>query len=73
MSFNIVYTIKGVIYMKDLNCISPEELALLANLIALELSKGKNANELNVLGNLLAAVGTIISTIAAQKQNLENK
>ncbi|AJD32120.1 MULTISPECIES: hypothetical protein [Clostridium] len=59
--------------MKDLNCINPEELALLANLIALELSKGKNANELNVLGNLLAAVGTIISTIAAQKQNLENK
>lgn len=59
--------------MKDLNCISPEELALLANLIALELSKGKSADELNVLGNLLAAVGTIISTIAAQKQNLENK
>ncbi|GAE00973.1 hypothetical protein CBO05C_0663 [Clostridium botulinum B str. Osaka05] len=59
--------------MKDLNSISPEELALLANLIALELSKGKSVNELNVLGNLLAAVGTIISTIAAQKQNLENK
>ncbi|MBW5457480.1 hypothetical protein GPJ60_08450 [Clostridium sporogenes] len=59
--------------MKDLNCISPEELALLANLIALELSKGKNANELNVLGNVLAAVGTIISTISAQKQNLQNK
>lgn len=59
--------------MEDLNCISPEELALLANLIALELSKGKNANELNVLGNLLAAVGTIISTISAQKQNLQNK
>jgi len=37
------------------------------------LSKGKSADELNVLGNLLAAVGTIISTIAAQKQNLENK
>ncbi|MGO5074067.1 hypothetical protein ACTQ4K_08995 [Clostridium sporogenes] len=59
--------------MKDLNCISPEELALLANLIALQLSKGKSVNELNVLGNLLAAVGTIISTIAAQKQNLQNK
>ncbi|APH15155.1 hypothetical protein B2H94_00345 [Clostridium sporogenes] len=59
--------------MKDLNCISPEELALLANLIALELSRGKNANELNVLGNLVAAVGTILLTIAAQKQNLENK
>jgi len=59
--------------MKDLNCISPEELALLANLIALELSRGKNANELNVLGNLVAAVGTILLTISAQKQNLENK
>ncbi|EPY2278230.1 hypothetical protein ACXAT3_002986 [Clostridium sporogenes] len=59
--------------MNDLNSISPEELALLANLIALELSKGKSVNELNVLGNLLAAVGTIISTIAAQKQNLQNK
>ncbi|ENK1244631.1 hypothetical protein ACFLKB_06130 [Clostridium sp. FAM 1755] len=59
--------------MKDLDCISPEELSLLANLIALELSKGKSADELNVLGNLISAVGAIISTIASQKQNLENK
>ncbi|EJP6473897.1 hypothetical protein NHI66_003283 [Clostridium botulinum] len=59
--------------MKDLDCIRPEELSLLANLIALELSKGKSADELNVLGNLISAVGAIISTIASQKQNLENK
>ncbi|MGO5066675.1 hypothetical protein FDF31_09280 [Clostridium sporogenes] len=59
--------------MKDLDCISPEELSLLANLIALELSKGKSSDELNVLGNLISAVGAIISTIASQKQNLENK
>ncbi|MBD5644118.1 hypothetical protein HYH96_09430 [Clostridium botulinum] len=59
--------------MKDLNCISLEELALVANLIALELSRGKNANELNVLRNLVATVGTILLTIAAKKQNLENK
>ncbi|PIH04807.1 hypothetical protein [Clostridium combesii] len=59
--------------MKDLNCISLEELALVANLIALELSRGKNTNELNVLGNLIATVGTILLTIAAKKQNLENK
>lgn len=59
--------------MKNLNCMSPEELSLFANLIALELSKCKNANELNVLGNLLSSIGTIILTMAAQKQNLENK
>ncbi|WP_434291493.1 hypothetical protein [Clostridium botulinum] len=59
--------------MNDLNCINFEELTPLANLIALELSKGKNANELNVLGNLVATIGTILLTIAAKKQNLENK
>ena len=58
--------------MKNLDCISPEELAILANLIALEISKGKSTNELNVLGNLISAIGTIISTIAAQKQNIES-
>ncbi|MCR1934654.1 hypothetical protein ACQX0N_10915 [Clostridium tepidum] len=59
--------------MNNLDCISPEELSLLANLIALELSKGKSADELNVLGNLISAVGAIISTIASQKQNFESK
>ncbi|EJO5349014.1 hypothetical protein NRP93_003166 [Clostridium botulinum] len=59
--------------MKDLNSISPEELSLLANLIAIELSKGRSVNELNVLGNLVSAIGSIISTIAAQEQNLQNK
>ncbi|KEJ03442.1 hypothetical protein N494_02570 [Clostridium botulinum A2B7 92] len=59
--------------MKDLNCINSEELTHLANLIALELSKGKSANEIIVLGNLLSAIGTILLTIVAQKQNLESK
>lgn len=59
--------------MDDLDCISPEQLSILANLIALELSKGRSTNELSVLGNLLTAVGAIILTIEAQKENLESK
>ncbi|WP_251861015.1 hypothetical protein [Clostridium sp. Marseille-Q2269] len=59
--------------MDDLDCISPEQLSILANLIALELSKGRSINELSVLGNLLTAVGAIILTIEAQKENLESK
>lgn len=42
--------------MEDLNCLSPEQLAILANLVALELSKGKSANELNVFGNFIVAI-----------------
>ncbi|MFV3011230.1 hypothetical protein ACLD43_00340 [Clostridium botulinum] len=59
--------------MKDLNCINSEKLTHLANLIALELSKGRSANEVIVLGNFLSAIGTILLTIAAQKQDLESK
>lgn len=58
--------------MGSFNCSSPEELSFIANLIALELSCGKDADELNVLGNVLTTIGTLILTIAAQRQNLEN-
>lgn len=58
--------------MGDFNCASPEELSFIANLIAIELSAGKSADELNVLGNLIVAIGSIILTISAQRQNLEN-
>lgn len=54
------------------NNMGAEELSFMANLIALELSCGKDADEINVLGNLITTIGTIMLTIASQKENLEN-
>ncbi|SNV78753.1 hypothetical protein [Clostridium cochlearium] len=58
--------------MGGFNCASPEELSFIANIIALELSAGKSADELNVLGNLIVAIGSLMLVMAAQKQNLES-
>lgn len=58
--------------MRSFNCASPEELSFIANIIALELSAGKSADELNVLGNLIVAIGSLMLVMAAQKQNLES-
>ncbi|MBU3219022.1 MULTISPECIES: hypothetical protein [Clostridium] len=59
--------------MYNLNCLSPDDLIILSAAISVELSKGKTADELNVLGNLIVAVGSLLLTSAAQKQNLDSK
>lgn len=50
----------------------PEDTMVLANAIALSLYPGKTADELNVLGNLIVAVGSLLLTAAAQKQALSS-
>lgn len=50
--------------------LSPDELTILAALVALGLSKSLDLNQTNVLGNFLAAVGTLMTTIVAEKQAL---
>lgn len=59
--------------MYNLNCLSPNDLIILSAAISTELSKGKTADELNVLGNLIVAIGSLLLTSAAQKQNLNSK
>ena len=58
--------------MSYLNSLSPYELALLGNLIAISLSENLNADDLNVLGNLIVDIGGVMLTIAAQQQNSQN-
>lgn len=52
--------------------LSPKELVILENLVALALTEGKSSDDNNVLGNFLTAVSAIILSIAAQQQNLES-
>lgn len=59
--------------MYNLNCLSPDDLIVLSAAISIELSKGKTADELNVLGNFLVAIGSLLLTSAAQKQSLQPK
>lgn len=51
----------------------PNDIMILANVLAISLSEGKNADELNVLGNLIVAVGSLMLTSAAQMQNISSK
>ena len=51
--------------------LSPEELTILATLLALSFYKSLNLDQANVLGNFLAAVGTLMTAIVAEKQVLD--
>lgn len=52
---------------------SAEQLSLFANLLAIAISKGKSADQLNVLGNFIVAVGGLLLTMAAQRVSCETK
>ncbi|WP_027625488.1 hypothetical protein [Clostridium lundense] len=54
--------------MADLSCDSIE-LSMLATIIAIAISEDKTLDELNILGNLITSVGSIIVTIAAVEQS----
>ena len=51
--------------------LTAEELAILSNIIALDLCKDKSINEINVLGNVIETIGCIMLTVAAQRQQLQ--
>ncbi len=53
-----------------LESISPGELSVLANIVALALA-ADSADENNVLGNFIVSVGSLLLTIAAQQVSLE--
>jgi len=59
--------------MKKIEEYTPSELATLATALGLIIASKFNANQQNVLGNFLEAVGQIILTIAAQAQNIQSQ
>lgn len=58
--------------MSFFDSISPEELSILANFIAIAISKNKSATENNIIGNFITEIGATILTIAAQQENLNS-
>lgn len=52
--------------------LSPEDLLVLTNAIAVTLIKDKNPDQINVLGNFIVGVGCLLLTVAAQQQLLES-
>ncbi|MBU3109978.1 hypothetical protein [Clostridium lacusfryxellense] len=54
--------------MTIIDDLSPEDLLILTNAIAIAFSKGKSADEINVLGNFIVGIGCLMLTIASQQQ-----
>ncbi|GLC29518.1 DUF6774 domain-containing protein [Clostridium omnivorum] len=50
--------------------IEPEQLTLFASFLAVAISEGRTAGELNILGEFLSTLGDSVSLIAAQKEFL---
>jgi mannitol/fructose-specific phosphotransferase system IIA component (Ntr-type) len=58
----------------ELGCIkSAEQLSVFANLLAIAISKDKNSDQLNVIGNFVTAVGALILAMAAERSSCEEK
>lgn len=51
----------------DLAKISPFQLVIFATILSLVISDDRDSDELNAYGNLIVAVGSLVLTIAAQK------
>ncbi|NSA17885.1 hypothetical protein FHU25_001845 [Clostridium saccharobutylicum] len=56
--------------MINLNNLSPEDLLILTNILAVSFSEGKTAIEMDVLGNFFVGIGCLMLTMAAQKEYL---
>lgn len=56
--------------MTFLDNLSPEDLLILTNALAISFSKNKTADEINVIGNFVVGVGCLMLTIASQEQYL---
>ena len=52
---------------------SAEQLTIFTNMLAIAISKGKTSDQLNVIGNFVVSLGSLILTIAAQVQTCESK
>lgn len=54
--------------MSSLDDLSPEDLLVLTNIIAVALSKDRTPDEINVIGNFVVGIGCLMLTVAAQQQ-----
>ena len=60
--------------LSALGCIkSAEQLSVMSNILAILISKGKDVDQLNLIGNFMVSVGGLILTMAAQIQSCESK
>lgn len=60
-------------YADFLNCLSPNELGVIAALAGLYLAQGLTGEQQNAIGNFLEAIGQLIQCIGSQKQNLDSR
>lgn len=58
--------------MENLNSLEPCELIILALVLTFIISDDLDAGDLNVLGNFISAVGSLVSTWAAQQEQLKS-
>jgi hypothetical protein len=57
----------GALIAIFLDNLSPEDVLILTNTIAVSLSKNKTALEIGVLGTFIGSIGTLMTTMAAQQ------
>ena len=56
--------------MMVLSSLDPNQLAIIATILGVELSGNRSAGDVNVIGNFMVAVGYTMLVLASQKENL---
>ncbi|MEA4827031.1 hypothetical protein [Clostridium sp. JNZ J1-5] len=59
--------------MSYANSLTPAQLAILSSVVAVALSQNLNADEINILGNFVTAVGATLLIIAAKMASDESQ
>lgn len=57
--------------MSSFDSLTPKELIVLANLVAFVITDERSSRDNILLGDFLSTVASIVSTLAAQQENLE--
>lgn len=59
--------------MSCLGSISPFQLVIIGTLLTFLISDNRDAGDLNVIGNLVVSIGSLVLTVAAQKELIKTQ
>ncbi|MFL0268559.1 hypothetical protein [Candidatus Clostridium radicumherbarum] len=58
--------------MSEFSSFSPKDLSILASVVAIAIAENRTPADINIIGNLFTAIGSLLLTMAAQEESLKS-
>lgn len=58
--------------MSEFSSFSPKDLSILASVAAIAIAENMTPADINIIGNLFTAIGSLLLTMAAQEESLKS-